>query len=75
MTFFLDMLSPEEESDNDRYQFYSKYETVLPSTSTGLKYILEEVVRYCTTIENYKGACRAEEEEDEWEEQDDRWDR
>lgn len=36
---------------------------------------LEEVVRYCTTMENYKRACRAEEEEDEWEEQDDRWGR
>ena len=72
---FLDMLSPKSDPACDRYFFYRTYESVLPSTATGLRYLEEETERYRTTMENYQHACRMEEEEEagengeEWEEE------
>ncbi len=69
---FLDMLSPKSDPACDRYLFYRTYESALPSTATGLKYLEEETGRYRTTMENYKHACQMEEEE-ESEGMDDSW--
>ena len=72
---FLDMLSPKSDPACDRYLFYRTYESALPSTATGLRYLEEETERYRTTMENYQHACRIEEEEEagetgeEWEEE------
>ena len=72
---FLDMLSPKDNPACDHYLLYRKYESVPPSTATGLKYLEEEAGRYRTTMENYQHACRIEEEEEagetseEWEEE------
>ena len=52
--------------------FYRTYESALPSTATGLRYLEEETERYRTTMENYQHACRIEEEgetSEEWEEE------
>lgn len=69
---FLDMLSPKDDPDCDRHLFYRTYESTAPSTATGLRYLEEETERYRTTMENYKHACRMEEEE-ESEGTDDSW--
>ena len=69
---FLDMLSPKSDPACDRYLFYRTYESALPSTATGLKYLEEETGRYRTTMENYKHARQMEEEE-ESEGMDDSW--
>ena len=72
---FLDMLSPKSDPACDRYLFYRTYESALPSTATGLRYLEEETERYRTTMENYQHACRMGEEEEageigeEWEEE------
>lgn len=61
---FLDMLEPKAEPKTDRYRFYRQYETLPPSTAAGMKYILEETRRYRTTMENYALVCKAAEDKE-----------
>lgn len=68
---FLDMLDPKP---NGRYAFYRPYETLPPSTESGVKGILEEVRRYSVTMENHRKICEAEEQGFD-EPDDEGWDR
>lgn len=61
---FIDMIVPKPEGELDRYQFYKTFETMTPSILTGTRFLLEEVRRYHSTMENYSAACKAEELED-----------
>lgn len=61
---FLDMLNPKPADQFDRYRFYQSFETVLPSTATGTKFLLEETHRYHATMENYRKVCEADEAEE-----------
>lgn len=70
---FLDMLSPKDNPACDHYLLYRKYESVPPSTATGLKYLEEEAGRYRTTMENYRHAWLMEMEEEGSERTDDSW--
>ena len=72
---FSDMLLPNKNTEYDRYHFYKQYETLPPSTDTGIKYLIKEVQRYQSTMENYRNACVAAEDEEYAELNDDEWDR
>lgn len=61
---FLDMLSARPQEPYNRYAFYQSYETLPPSTAEGMKFILEETRRYHTTMENYALVCKAAEDEE-----------
>ena len=61
---FLDMLRARQQEPYDRYAFYKSYETLPPSTAEGMKFILEETRRYRTTMENYALVCKAAEDEE-----------
>lgn len=61
---FIDMLIPKPEGQLNRYQFYKTFETLEPSAATGTKFLLEEVRRYSSTMENYSAICEAEALED-----------
>lgn len=61
---FLDMLCERPKEPYNRYAFYQSYETLPPSTAEGMKYILEETRRYRTTMENYALVCKAAEDEE-----------
>lgn len=66
---FMDMLDPKQgkvyENVWDRYKYYEQYQTRMPSTAVGAKYLLEEVLRYKSTMENFRCACESEECADE----------
>lgn len=66
---FIDMLDPKQgktyENVWDRYKFYEPYQTRMPSSAVGTKYLLEEVLRYKSTMENFRCACESEECADE----------
>lgn len=61
---FLDMLRARPQEPYNRYAFYQTYETLPPSAAEGMKFILEETRRYRTTMENYALACKAAEDEE-----------
>lgn len=61
---FLDMLGDRPQKPFNRYAFYQPYETLPPSTAEGMKFILEETRRYRTTMENYALVCKAAEDEE-----------
>lgn len=61
---FLDMLGERPQEPYNRYAFYQSYETLPPSTADGMKFILEETRRYRTTMENYALVCKAAEDEE-----------
>jgi hypothetical protein len=61
---FLDMLCERPKEPYNRYAFYQSYETLPPSTAEGMKFILEETRRYRTTMENYALVCKAAEDEE-----------
>ena len=61
---FLDMLRARPQEPYNRYWFYQAYETLPPSTAEGMKFILEETRRYRTTMEHYALVCKAAEDEE-----------
>lgn len=61
---FLDMLCARPQEPYNRYAFYQSYENLPPSTAEGMKFILEETRRYRTTMENYALVCKAAEDEE-----------
>jgi len=61
---FLDMLCERPKEPYNRYAFYQSYETLPPSTAEGMKFILEETRRYRTIMENYALVCKAAEDEE-----------
>lgn len=61
---FMDMLAPPKDTGQDRFQYYQQYIPGPPSTSTGVKYLIEEAERYRMTMENYTRACKAAEDEE-----------
>lgn len=72
---FMDMLAPKKDAAMDRFHFYRQYVPSPPSTSTGVKYLIEEADRYRLTMENYARACKAAEDEEYEMPEDGEWER
>ena len=72
---FMDMLAPPKDTGQDRFQYYQQYIPGPPSTSTGVKYLIEEAERYRMTMENYTRACKAAEDEEYEMPEDEDWER
>lgn len=72
---FMDMLAPKKDAAMDRFLFYWQYVPSPPSTSTGVKYLIEEADRYRLTMENYARACKAAEDEEYEMPEDGEWER
>ena len=69
------MLAPKKDAAMDRFLFYRQYVPSPPSTSTGVKYLIEEADRYRLTMENYARACKAAEDEEYEMPEDGEWER
>lgn len=61
---FMDMLHPKKDKLMDRFHSYQQYCTTPPSEAAGVKYLIEEADRYRMTMENYTRACKAAEDEE-----------
>lgn len=72
---FMDMLAPKKDAIMDKFHFYQQYISTPPSTSTGVKYLIEETDRYRLTMENYARACKATEDEEYEMPEDEEWER